>query len=227
MSFLRRLLRGPTELDKRKLRRLLGTDEPTILEIGANDGKDTSEFRRLFPRARICAFEPDPRAFADLEARLGDRVELFEIAIGAEDGTATLHLSDRSDDWNGGVWHKSSSLARPTGHVESAPHVTFEATAEVRVRRLDGWVAEQGIERIDFVWADVQGAENRMIEGGREALSRTRFLYTEYADEELYEGQWTLRRILEELPDFTLERRYPNDALLRNRRCSAFAENLN
>ena len=101
--------------------------------------------------------------------------------------------------------------------MEDAPHVTFERSAEVAVRRLDGWAAENGVARVDFVWADVQGAENRLIEGGRETLSRTRYLYTEYADRELYEGQWTLDRILAELPGFELAARYPNDALLRNR----------
>ena len=57
-----------------------------------------------------------------------------------------------------------------------------------------------------------------MIRGGRESLSRTRFLYTEFSDEELYEGQITLSGILELLPDFRIVEIWLDDVLLENRR---------
>ncbi|WP_283812796.1 FkbM family methyltransferase [Bradyrhizobium cytisi] len=69
---------------------------------------------------------------------------------------------------------------------------------------------------------DVQGAESDVIAGGTHTLSNTRFIYTEYSDHELYEGQLSLQGILDLLPDFELIARYPRaaegDALLRNTR---------
>lgn len=62
---------------------------------------------------------------------------------------------------------------------------------------------------------DVQGAEQDVIEGGRRALSRTRFVYTEYSNEQLYEGQLSLRELLKILPEFRIVKRYPHDILLR------------
>ena len=68
------------------------------------------------------------------------------------------------------------------------------------------------------VEVDVQGAEQDVIAGAPTILQKTRFLYTEYSNNELYEGQLSLKRLLALLPSFEVEARYPGDVLLRNRR---------
>jgi hypothetical protein len=99
--------------------------------------------------------------------------------------------------------------------------VTFGATIEVPAVALDTFCREQSLGNIDFIWADIQGAEGEMIRGGLRTLERTRYLYTEYSDEELYENQATLRDILNLLPDFRVVELWPDDVLLENRRFSA------
>ena len=64
---------------------------------------------------------------------------------------------------------------------------------------------------------DVQGAEIDVIRGGRNALKYTRYLYTEYSNKELYEGQISLKPLLDELIDFDVIVRYPDDILLKNK----------
>ncbi len=69
---------------------------------------------------------------------------------------------------------------------------------------------------------DVQGAEADVIAGGMQTVSNTRFIYTEYSDRELYEGQLSLRAILDLLPSFEVAAHYPRDVegdvLLKNTR---------
>jgi hypothetical protein len=84
------------------------------------------------------------------------------------------------------------------------------------VKRLDTWAAQNGIARVDFIWADVQGAEGDLISGGKDTLARTRFFYTEYSNDEWYEGQPTLAQIMDMLPNFRILQRYPMDVLLEN-----------
>lgn len=88
----------------------------------------------------------------------------------------------------------------------------------VSTRRLDTWAADEGVDSVDFIWADVQGAEIDLINGGRVTLSNTRYLYTEYSNRELYEGQVGLKTLLKSLPEFEVVHRFAHDVLLRNRR---------
>jgi FkbM family methyltransferase len=218
-------LRGirPGNLDDSTLLGLGLPRTPTILEIGCNDGYHTRMFLRLFPEARVFCFEPDARARIRFEEKTRDaRVRLFPFAIGASNGTATFHasggnpLGDQPHPDLPLDWDLSGSLRRPTGHLQANPGVRFNNTAAVEVRTLDDWAKEQGVETIDFIWADVQGAEMDLIQGARKTLGLTRFLYTEYNDHELYEGQPSLRQISASLPDFRIRIRYPDDVLFEN-----------
>lgn len=214
----------PGEFDVKELPGLLGKDDPVILDIGSNDGGQTLQFLSLFRAARVYAFEPDPRAAETFRARVTDaRAKLFRLAISDEDGTARFYASGGapSSEWREARpagWDLSGSIRKPTGHRELHPWCTFDAALEVETKRLDTWCREEGVGEIDFIWADVQGAEESLIRGGREALSRTRYFYTEYSDHELYEGQIGLREILRLLPDFKVLYRFPGDMLLKNRR---------
>ena len=81
---------------------------------------------------------------------------------------------------------------------------------------LDSVCEQQGIGPVDFIWLDVQGAELDVFSGAAQTLARTRFLYTEYSNQELYKGQRGLRDLVKHLKGFSVLARYPGDALLRN-----------
>jgi FkbM family methyltransferase len=221
---------SPGSLTAQDMQELIGgTAAPVILEIGANNGAHTARFLKLFPRGRVYAFEPDPRAIRKFKAQVSDpRARLFEVAIGSTDGEAEFHVSSGLPDdmpphkrveYAEG-WDLSGSLRAPKLHTVVWPWVKFEQTITVPVKRLDTWVRENGVDRIDFIWADVQGAEGDLIAGGRDALALTRYLYTEYSDNEWYDGQVTLTQIADMLPNFQILRRYKMDVLLENRALS-------
>ena len=115
-----------------------------------------------------------------------------------------------------GGWDLSGSIKQPYHHLKKHPLVTFEHSIEVSSITLDAFCEEHGIETVDFIWMDVQGAELDVFRGARNTLAQTRYLYTEYSDRELYKGQVGLRGMLKYLPDFTVMVRYPGDALLCN-----------
>jgi len=208
-----------------ELVKLIGRRDPVILDIGCNDGADVLRFLGLFPACRVHAFEPDPRPRARFERTVrNSRAKLWPVAIAATDGEAEFHVSSGDPSALGHhdparpAWDQSGSLRKPAKHVEVFPWVKFEGTMKVQTMRLDTFASQQKIRRVDFIWADVQGAEVDLIAGATETLRITRFLYTEYSDTELYQGQLKLRELLKLLPDFELAQRFPNDVLLRNTR---------
>jgi len=103
----------------------------------------------------------------------------------------------------------------PWGH--GCRILKFENQVEVAITTLDLFFEKYELSLVDFIWMDVQGAELDVIRGGAKALKSVRYLYTEYDDGGLYDGGATLSEISRSLPDFTLLKRYAEDALFVNK----------
>ncbi len=189
--------------------RLAGAGSRVVLELGAHDGRDTAWLAAL-PGATVHAFEPDPRNHPPPLAN----VVIHREAIADRDGAGELILSVSRQ---GRDWTCSSSIRRPTNHLERYP-VSFGGSVQVQLTTLDTFTATNRIDIVDFIWADIQGAEGDLVRGGMETLARTRYLYTEYSDDELYDGQVSLDDLLRMLPDFRVVELWPDDVLLENRR---------
>lgn len=201
------------------LRELIAKDNPVILEIGANDGTHTKWFKETFPAAIIHCFEPNPSALRRFSANVGrtEGVFLHEVAVSGSTGEILFYPSVSMDSGSGKeTWDASGSLREPTGHLRVHPEISFADPIRIPSVRLDEWLSSQNLVEVDFIWMDVQGAELDVFSGARETLLRTRFLYTEYAVEELYKGQPSLIQILKALPEFRPMVRYLNDILMRN-----------
>jgi hypothetical protein len=70
---------------------------------------------------------------------------------------------------------------------------------------------------IDFIWADVQGAEDLVFLGAQETLKRTKYIYTEFSNTELYEHQPNLQLIHKILgEDWSIKYTFDNDVLFIN-----------
>lgn len=217
------ITRGQFEVDC--LPELLGTDSPTILEVGCNDGTETNHFLSLFGEGcRVYAFEPDPRAIKRFRDRVTDpRATLFELAIADREGTTEFYVSDGKptapgyEELRPEGWDLSGSIRKPKEHLKQHPWCRFDQKITIKTQSLDNWRRQQQVSLIDFIWVDVQGAEVDFIRGAAESLKQTRFLYTEYSNSQLYEGQVNLRELLKLLPDFEVVHRYVGDVLLRNK----------
>ena len=190
------------------------THVPVILEIGAADGLDTLELLQAFGDrpVRIFCFEPDPRNIASFKENVKDsRVTLIECAIGAEDGAMTFHQSSTI---------YSSSLKAP--HIQNLqsvwPEMTFENSFDVTVVTIDSFAKKYNLGTIDFIWADVQGAEDLMLLGAKNTLAKTRYIYTEYNKaKDFYQDSPTLEQIKNLTgPHWHVIRNYGADVLLKN-----------
>lgn len=179
----------------------------TFLELGAHLGTDTAWLSQI-PGVTMHAFEPDPRNTQPPRPN----VTLHRAAISSRDGRASFVLSKAG--W-GQEWTHSSSLRPPKHHLTRYP-VTFGEAIDVETVALDSFAGRTGIGAVDFIWADIQGAEGDMVRGALELLQRTRYLYTEYSDDELYEGQSTLDELLALLPAYRVVELWSDDVLLEN-----------
>ena len=152
----------------------------TVLDVGASRGQFASFASHRFPRARIISFEPLPESRAILEAVTGGRSEVVPVAIGLEEGTASLHVAGHDD---------ASSLL-PIGERQIAEFPgTAEARAiEVEVAPLSRYITDD-LSRPTLLKIDVQGLELDVLRGAGERLDLIDEIFVECSFTELYEGQ--------------------------------------
>ncbi len=149
------------------------------------DGKDCFEFKNVFPKSKIYAFEADPRSVKIFKKINPDNnnVTLVEKAVSNKDGLIKWYPSDSDTRRHYGdqdSWSASSSIKKPLNHLEIFPDVSFGET-EVESIRLDSWMANQNIDKIDVMWVDVNGGEREFIEGARNTLNKVHYLYMEFS----------------------------------------------
>ena len=203
-------------------------DIQTFVEIGTHYGTDTQDFRKMFPHARIVCFEPDPRNIEMIKKLGNDKIcELHELALSNTNDSQEFFLS--SGDSRGRVpevilqqndWSCSSSLKKPTGHLDVHKWITFPKSVQVKCCKLDEFEPLKNT-KIDFMWVDVQGAEDLVFSCAQETLKNTHYVYTEYCNQELYEGQLKLPQILALFgSDWKVVFDYGGDVLLQNMRFS-------
>jgi FkbM family methyltransferase len=139
----------------------------TFVDVGANWGYfSLVAAHAVGPAGRVVALEPDPRMHAELAANLARNgirnVNALAVAASDRAGEATL-AGYAEADRNRGV---SSLVAAPAGDAPSFA---------VRTAPLDDLLDEQGIDAVDLVKVDVEGAEELVVRGMARGLADGRY----------------------------------------------------
>jgi FkbM family methyltransferase len=173
---------GNERINKYWLRKYL-PPFPVIVDAGAHDGADSIEMCRIFPGARIFAFEPVPEIFLRLKQNTKhlSRINSFNLALSHHNGKQVMHISSGTSDG-------SSSFLLPNEHLLDHPDVFFNTDLSVQTVTLDSWAAEQSIDHVDFLWLDMQGYELEVIKASTVILPTVKAIHMEVSTRMTYEG---------------------------------------
>lgn len=151
----------------------------TVVDVGANEGLYTLfAARRVGPSGRVIAVEPSSRERAILDGNLARNqirnVAVVPSALADKPGTAELKIAPMQHG----------------GHNTLGQFVYDDDTAvaceSVTVETLDALAARLKLEGVDVLKVDVEGAELKLLAGGRNLLSQQRpILLIEANDEAL------------------------------------------
>jgi len=140
-----------------------------VFDVGAHAGQYTKLFARAAAEGRVYAVEPGSYARSILRSVVWlqglANVVVLPMALGAVCGLGTLTLPVK----------RRGSLAFGLAHL-GAPQDRWRAGAQelVALSTLDAVVAALGLDRVDFMKADIEGWEIRLLHGGADTLRRFR-----------------------------------------------------
>jgi FkbM family methyltransferase len=136
-----------------------------FFDVGANHGSYSRYLRQLVPNARIYAFEPHPKSFAILSQDVSDSgTILVNKALSDTPGEMTLYDFAECDG------STQASLSRDAVALFSGDVVEHRITCTT----LDAFMAENAIERIDFLKVDTEGFDLSVLRGAKVALEGRR-----------------------------------------------------
>ena len=146
------------------LKRLSGCGFRTAFDVGANFGDWSEEALAAWPECHVYAFEVAPETFQELSKRLCSatqqgRVTLNGMGLSDRTGTREMYYYPEHPEI-------TSDVARHTEHRA----VPFEA----QLAAGDEYCEANGIDSIDFLKIDVEGAESLVLKGFRERITSQR-----------------------------------------------------
>jgi len=128
-----------------------------VIDVGAHLGSFTIRAAKMVrPKGLVVALEPYPENYELLKTNVRllhtpSNIISVRTALGDREGFADLFL-------NGGYMGHSSIITRKTKSIK------------VPITTLDRLVTELGIEHVDFVKIDVEGAEYDVLKGAENTL---------------------------------------------------------
>lgn len=174
----------------------LGLPRPRgIFQVGANSGQEIEMFSSMGVESAFLV-EPTSEAFTTLKgkAQLYGFVAIKALVSDVPGERLSLNLASN----RGG----SSSVLKPSGHLEKFPHVKFTSTETFLSTTVDQLCEkiqlthEPHLLMIDTLYLDVQGWELRVILGANKLLRQLKYIYLEHFREGLYEESLPLEKYI-------------------------------
>ncbi|MFZ4600169.1 MAG: FkbM family methyltransferase [Terrimicrobiaceae bacterium] len=141
-----------------------------IIHVGGNDAEEEFFYRSI--GAKSLWFEPIPWKAKQIEDK---GIKVYCSALGASEKTGKLKIASNS---------QSSSLLAPKTHLTHYPEISFISEIEVQIKTLDSYE----LSDFDMLILDTQGFELEVLIGAKKTLENIRYVYTEFAVEEVFEG---------------------------------------
>ena len=142
-----------------------------VLDVGGHAGQYAKLFARMAPNGNVYSVEPSTYALSILRPAIRfnrlSNITVLPVGLSDAPGRATLHTPIK----------RSGSVGFGLAHIKRNPTVNkSDATLNqtISLTTVDDLIEREGLTRFDFIKADIEGFEMRMICGAKRTLSRFR-----------------------------------------------------
>jgi FkbM family methyltransferase len=166
-----------------------------VLHIGAHFGEENGVYNDLGIQKRIF-FEPLPSNFRILKNNIGENYTLMNIALGNENKKISMNVETANSG-------QSSSILNPLLHLIQYPHIKFETTEDVDMKRLDD--LDIDLSGFNFINIDVQGYELEVFRGAKKTLHNIDYIMSEINRDEVYQNCARIEQLIDFLSPYGFE----------------------
>lgn len=142
---------------------------PEILDVGAHIGLASLYFKKLYPNAKIVAFEPNPSNFKLLRRNISQNylkgINLVNAAVNKKGKTVDFYIDNREIPWSWGDSTKVNSWYDNKSYKK----------IKTKAVRLSDYIASE----IDLLKIDIEGGETEVI---NEILKKINFIKKIYME---------------------------------------------
>lgn len=188
------------KFDREQVLKLLINDTaPVIFDVGANSGSSLSEFKTYWQNSIVHCFEPQEECWNDLDTLATQypfgSVFINKVGAGEVMGeNITFYTHDITTGQSG--FNRINTKSRDSIRLKTVGDsrqeiVAYEASLnharEVPVIRLDKYIANNSIDKVNLLKIDTQGYEPEVLSGLGGCLSEIDVVVTELMFYDFYE----------------------------------------
>lgn len=164
------------------------------VEAGAFNGKDTLILSNFWPQGTVHAFEPVPDIFQLLQNNtiMCPNVHCYPYALSDTNGHSPFHVARFAKNSDNPC--PAGSLLRPKERL-ALSDITYTEVIQVPTITLDRWSEHYAVDRVDFLWLDMQGFALNVLKASPRILSKAKVLYLEVEFVEAYQGQYQYEEV--------------------------------
>ena len=183
--------------DRRKSLELLlsKVKDPLIFDVGANSGQTVLQMLNWFPSSQIHAFEPLVEPYHQLQKRSQDfaRVICNQLALSDREGADTYFMN-KAYSLSSGLEEPDSLSLSAMRNTHSKDHLADRDNfqrLDVVTSTIDTYCSGKGIQNIDLLKIDVQGAESKVLRGAQSLLRNNKIgvVLTEISLDGIYKNR--------------------------------------
>ena len=188
----------------------------TIFDVGSRDGDQSLELAEAFPNAQIFAFEcnPDTLKYCYEKEKLNSRITVIPKAVNKINGKCSFYKNNIE------LFNKHKDIPRSyrNGREDvfiaggsslysgpESPGSIKRDKIEVDAIRLDTFCDEHGIDSVDLIWMDLEGAELMALESLGDRIKNTKMIWTEASTSAGSSGQQSFFDIKTYLEPFAFD----------------------
>ena len=171
------------------LMKLNVTKNPTIFDVGSNEGESIDFFLNLFENSTIYSFEPEKMSYQKLLKKYGENktINLFNLALGDKKEELKLKINIKSStstfskiNTQSKYYYLKSSILNPNKNG------TFLGEEKAQVEKIDNFFNEKKINTIHILKIDTEGFELNVIKGAKNTLQKTKIIIIEFQLNDMY-----------------------------------------